>query len=237
MYYLKTFQTTEEYKKSSLNYPNISLVKEDNMLYFEASDYVDLGLTSGTLWMKCNIGATSETDYGLYFQWGDTVGYTDDEAKAHSTWSTCPGNDVYNSYKEASLAAWDKKHLTNNILNIDVDAAYIHSNGRMKMPTTAQCQELQKETNHSYVTNYNDTGINGMKFVSKKNPSKYIFIPNSGDFADGKFYTSSRGGVWTSRMSIEDSGLRAFSDCLVDESYMLQSPRYASMCVRGVVII
>jgi len=23
-----------------------------------------------------NVGATSETDYGLYFQWGDTDGYT-----------------------------------------------------------------------------------------------------------------------------------------------------------------
>ena len=236
MYYIKTFETTKEYKKSSLNYPNISLVEEDSMLYFQASDYVDLGLTSGTLWMKCNIGATSETDYGLYFQWGDTVGYTGDAAKTHSTWSTCPGNGGKSSYKEAFLATWDKEHLTNNTLNTDVDAAYIHSNGRMKMPTTAQCQELQKETNHSYVTNYNNTGINGMKFVSKKNASKYIFIPNSGYFSDGKFNTSNNGGVWTSRMSIEDSGWRLVSDTLVDDSYIFYSNRCCAQCVRGVVI-
>ena len=50
---------------------------------------IDLGLPSGLKWAKMNIGATKETDYGKYFQWGDTVGYTD---VSHSTWSTCPGN-------------------------------------------------------------------------------------------------------------------------------------------------
>ena len=37
--------------------------------------YVDLDLPSGTLWATTNIGASSETDSGLYFQWGDTQGY------------------------------------------------------------------------------------------------------------------------------------------------------------------
>ena len=33
-------------------------------------EYVDLGLPSGTLWAKCNIGAASETEYGDYYMWG-----------------------------------------------------------------------------------------------------------------------------------------------------------------------
>ena len=37
--------------------------------------YVDLGLPSGTLWATCNVGASKPSDYGLYFQWGDIVGY------------------------------------------------------------------------------------------------------------------------------------------------------------------
>jgi len=49
-------------------------------------EYVDLGLPSGTLWAKCNIGANSETDYGLYFAWGETQGYADASTKAFS-WS------------------------------------------------------------------------------------------------------------------------------------------------------
>lgn len=31
-------------------------------------EYVDLGLPSGLLWATCNLGAESETDYGLYYQ-------------------------------------------------------------------------------------------------------------------------------------------------------------------------
>ena len=41
-----------------------------------AYEYVDLGLPSHLKWAKCNIGANSEEKTGLYFQWGDTQGYT-----------------------------------------------------------------------------------------------------------------------------------------------------------------
>lgn len=39
-------------------------------------DYVDLRLPSGTLWAVQNVGASKPSDYGQYFQWGDTIGYT-----------------------------------------------------------------------------------------------------------------------------------------------------------------
>ena len=39
-------------------------------------EYVDLGLPSGNKWAKCNLGAISEEQAGLYYQWGDTIGYT-----------------------------------------------------------------------------------------------------------------------------------------------------------------
>ena len=42
-------------------------------------DYVDLGLPSGTLWATMNVGASKPSDYGQYFQWGDTQGYTADQ--------------------------------------------------------------------------------------------------------------------------------------------------------------
>ena len=54
---------------------NKILMKRRTDIGTNANDkaYVDLGLTSGTLWATMNVGATSETDYGSYFQWGDTV--------------------------------------------------------------------------------------------------------------------------------------------------------------------
>ena len=42
-------------------------------------DYIDLGLPSGTLWAACNVGASKPSDAGLYFQWGDTKGYTKEQ--------------------------------------------------------------------------------------------------------------------------------------------------------------
>ena len=36
-------------------------------------EYVEIG---GLKWATMNVGATGITDYGLYFQWGDTQGYT-----------------------------------------------------------------------------------------------------------------------------------------------------------------
>ena len=44
-------------------------------------EYVDLGLPSGLIWAKCNVGAKTEEEPGLYFQWGDTQGYTAEQMK------------------------------------------------------------------------------------------------------------------------------------------------------------
>ncbi len=45
-------------------------LKEEFIIYNNSENghaYVDLGLTSGTLWATCNIGATNPEDYGDYF--------------------------------------------------------------------------------------------------------------------------------------------------------------------------
>ena len=36
-------------------------------------DYVDLGLTSGTKWATCNVGASNPQDYGNYYAWGEVT--------------------------------------------------------------------------------------------------------------------------------------------------------------------
>ena len=53
---------------------------------------IDLGLPSGTKWAAQNVGASKPSEYGLYFQWGDTVGYTADQVgtgngQKEFTWS------------------------------------------------------------------------------------------------------------------------------------------------------
>ena len=43
--------------------------------YFGGHEFIDLGLPSGTLWAKCNLGAKEETDFGKYFQFGQFKTY------------------------------------------------------------------------------------------------------------------------------------------------------------------
>ena len=37
-------------------------------------EFVDLGLS--VKWASCNVGAEKPEDFGLYFAWGETEGYT-----------------------------------------------------------------------------------------------------------------------------------------------------------------
>ena len=42
----------------------------DGKQFVRGIECVDLGLPSGTLWAKCNLGANSEIDYGKHYQFG-----------------------------------------------------------------------------------------------------------------------------------------------------------------------
>jgi hypothetical protein len=174
--------------------------------------------------MKCNIGAEKETDYGLFFQWGDTVGYDEDSASEYSSTSTCPGYGDYTT--------WNNNNLTNNVLNTSVDAAYVHTNGKAKMPTLTQCKELINETNNEWTT---IDGVAGRKFTNKSDSSKYIFIPAAGFFYDGKRSSEGLGGnVWSS--SLYTSNINNAYGLHLDDSSVGAGGgnRVYSFSVRGV---
>ena len=198
---------------------------------------VDLGLPSGRLWANMNIGAEKETDYGKYFQWGDTVGYTD---ASHSTWSTCPGNGGNSAYNADSLAAWDAANLqsvtgmetSTKILMPKVDSATVNMGSKWRMPTIEDCTELLSNTNYEY-TEIN--GVKGGKFISKIDPSKYIFLPFAGGAVEGSFGGLGIGGyVWSSSVFSVSPAYAYFvrareSDCVDRTVYRLRA-----MPVRGV---
>lgn len=43
------------------------------------TQFIDLGLPSGTLWADRNIGANDPEDYGEYFRWGETTPFYEDK--------------------------------------------------------------------------------------------------------------------------------------------------------------
>ena len=117
---------------------------------FNGHEYVDLGLPSGTKWAKMNVGAQTETDYGLYFAWGETTGYTASQV----------GTDKQFSWSDYALtedngSTMSKYNATDNKTHLELtdDAAAVNMGGDWHMPNRAQCLELFKETKNGFVTN------------------------------------------------------------------------------------
>ena len=50
--------------------------------------YIDLGLPSGTLWATTNVGSKRPSGYGLYFQWGDLIGYASYQVGKYNQFET-----------------------------------------------------------------------------------------------------------------------------------------------------
>jgi hypothetical protein len=82
--FLKQFSTHAEYDAyingSGAILPNVSICTTEGDVHYNpyvdpynGHAYVEIG---GLKWATMNVGANSITDYGLYFQWGDTQGYT-----------------------------------------------------------------------------------------------------------------------------------------------------------------
>ena len=132
-------------------------------------EYVDLGLPSGNLWAKCNLGASAPEAYGDYYAWGEV------EPKQEYT------NSNHKWYKEgAPSLGFTKYNNEDGKLSLeDEDDAVIQKLGNgWRTPTLADFREL---TNQKYTTIEKTTlnGVAGYQITSKKN-KKSIFIPFAG---------------------------------------------------------
>ena len=161
-------------------------------------DYVDLGLPSGTLWATCNVGASKPSDYGLYFQWGDTKGYTKGQV------GRCDGKknfaSYWSDYKFGAYPNYSKYTTAGAILELEDDAANANMGGSWHMPTPTQIRELINTANTTSTWMTQD-GVNGRLFTSKTDNSKSIFFPAAGYAWDGSVQGSGDCGyVWSSML-------------------------------------
>lgn len=166
-------------------------------------EYVDLGLS--VKWAKCNIGATSETEGGVFFQWGDISGVSGSLVGKYSnenySWATDPFNNGSSNYDSDYFNSVEGTVCPNDILAEEYDTATQIVGGNWRIPTDNDFQELIDKTNHMWVTNFNGSGVNGIKFTSKADTNKYIFIPAAGYYRDGGLYREGfDGNVWTSSL-------------------------------------
>ena len=139
---------------------------------FNNHEYVDLGLPSGTLWATTNIGATSETEVGDYYKFGETTVYD--------------GTD-YNT----------SNYTLEEDLSLENDAANVNWSGDWHIPTRSQWNELIDNTTHTYISDYNSTGVNVIKFAKTNDSSTFIILPVGGSYTDGVQNNLDTGYYWS----------------------------------------
>ena len=201
----------------------------DKVINNNRFDNVDLDLQSGTLWATQNVGASKPSEYGKYFQWGDTKGYTKDQVGKDKqfTWLDYKFS-VNGSNTEVSKYTKDGE-----TLNLKDDAAHVNMGGDWYMPNPKQIRELIENTIGIW-TSLDD--VNGMKFISQKDSSKFIFIPAAGYAWDGSVqFSECFGYVWSSMRSTYYTGSQGLDFDSEGTSLYDSGGRYDGFSVRGVI--
>lgn len=158
---------------------------------FVSSDWVDLGLPSGLLWAKCNVGANSPQEFGDYFAWGETI------TKSNYDWDTYKYWQDMLLTKYCGNSAWGYNGYSDNLNKLEPmdDAATVNMGSQVHTPTKAEWEELIANTTQTYTTI--DT-THGILFTGSNGNT--MFLPCAGqhyrffslfDGNDAGFYWSS----------------------------------------------
>ncbi len=136
-------------------------------------EYVDLGLPSGLKWATCNVGASSPTDSGDYFAWGETT-----------TKSTYTQSNSKTTEKEIGDISG----------NVAYDAARANWGGTWRMPSNTEMQELVDKCTWTWTSK---SGING--YLVEGPNDNTIFLPAAGyRYSSSLRNSGSEGKYWSS---------------------------------------
>ena len=161
-------------------------------------EWVDLGLPSGLLWAKCNLGATTPEGYGNYYAWGETI------TKETYNWSTyryANCSDYNQLTKYCNNSNYGYNGFTDNLTTLQPsdDAATQVLGGGARIPTKAEWQELLDNTTVDWTTVNNN--VKGRKFTAANGSS--LFLPASG-YRDGtELYDAGEYGYYWSSSLVE----------------------------------
>ena len=191
-----------------------------------------MGLPSGTKWASQNVGARKPSDYGLYFQWGDTKGYTKEqvgtgEGQKEFTWTDYKWR--LSGYDDGTIA-FTKYTTTGATLDLEDDAAHANMGGEWHMPTIAQINELINTGNTTTAKTTNE-GVSGITFTSKKDASKSIFIPAAGRASYGSIQDLYFSHIWSSMMETYNI---IYANVLINSGLTYYN-RFYGYSVRGVI--
>ena len=153
-------------------------------------DCVDLGLPSGLMWRKYNVGANSEYEKGNYYAWGETVTKQKYDITTYK-WVEIIGEKTdYTKYNET-----DKLTL----LQPEDDAATANLGNNYRTPTVKEWEELLAECTWEVATTTNKNNKTVIDYWKVVGPNgNFIILPSTG-------YYGRRG--WDGKSSIYQSAL------------------------------
>lgn len=170
-YYYRTYvKLFDEVYYSAVN--SITTMGESRYIVINGHQFVDLGLPSGLLWARTNIGAPFSSDDGDYFAWGET------EPKSYYAWSTYKwwGDDNITKYNPT-----DKK----TTLDSEDDAATVNWGIPCRMPDSSEFEELYNKCDWSWKSNCNGTS----GYIVTGPNGNTIFFPDNG--SEGYYWSRS----------------------------------------------
>ena len=218
---------------------------------------VDLGLPSGTLWCKYNLGVNPnqltnlEDWYGDYYAWGEI----EDKSKQSKeyNWKTYKfGKNEYNLTKYCNNPKYGLKGFTDNLTELlpEDDAAYQNKkfyNFKFHIPTIDQFEELINYTNNYWVKNYDpnktihnpedDSGIRGLngRVFEGKNGNQ-MFIPATGYYRSSYSYNiGSISYLWSSSLRLDNPNQAYHASFGSDIASMYDDNRYFGFPIRPVI--
>ena len=145
-------------------------------------DCVDLGLPSGLMWRKYNVGANSEYEKGNYYAWGETVTKQKYDITTYK-WVEIIGEKTdYTKYNET-----DKLTL----LQPEDDAATANLGNNYRTPTVKEWEELLAECTWEVATTTNKNNKTVIDYWKVVGPNgNFIILPSAGYYYVDKWKNS-----------------------------------------------
>lgn len=194
----------------------------------------------GPYWARKNIGADNPEDYGLYFWWGDTVGYR----REGNAWVASDGSSSNFSFGSGSAPTYGKDNSTlqsegwitsAGVLAPEHDAAHVHWGGSWRMPTKDELSALDGNCDWTWTTR---NGVDGYVVRGRgAYSSASIFLPAAGyGYGTSLSFAGSLSDYWSSvpDESGSDDAWSLYFESLYRSTYSYYSNRYYGFSVRPV---
>ena len=145
-------------------------------------EWVDLGLS--VKWATCNVGASSPSEYGNYYAWGETRTKSEYYTSNSATYEKSMGDIAGNPNYDAARANWG---------------------GSWRLPTNAEFQELIDKCTWTWTS---QGGHKGYKVTGKNGNS--IFLPAAGWRGGSSLNYAGEDGYYWSSSPDESGSQRAY---------------------------